>query len=323
MRYESFKNSTGRTPETFHGVHRELVNNAFNQAQKISVRDSVNPREFSDVYPTEDIQKELERVDGLSKKFAQERTPDHELLDKAAFAAEVLVYEQIGLSDWLSAGRMKVYVEKTSELDDVLNKTDIVVTFEDEAGEEEPLALTIDVTIGLKAIGEKIHSIKQEIDARTLARVKYHETPSGERRGLTQTPRVILALEPEELVKLLALWVETLPIAKERLKNHPVQLLFAREIEAQIRAYREYAVRSGDAAFAKKFDRVLTIATEVREEKEKHFGEEETDSSQRMFRMLGTSLRSQLAFVGSQVPEQKQRASREDQERDQIIRGLR
>lgn len=287
--------------EMFHGIHRELVNNAHAKAEKLLDREKVDPKTFTDIYTAEDIQKDLDHTEKLEKKF-EESKKENELLHKVSLATEALFYEQIALSDWLSAPGVKVYVEKTSQVDDFINKTDMVLVFVTKE-DEEPLSITVDVTLGILSLNEKIHSIKQEIDTKTLGHIKYHETLSGEHTSLEGVPRVLLGIEPEELTQLLKLWVQDSEAAKSRLRTHPVQLALVRQIEEQLLAYQKYAQSSHDEATAKKYETLVHIMQRVKKAKEEVHAQEEGENLFRFLGMMRRVLSSQLMFVGSQVPE--------------------
>lgn len=288
--------------ETFHGMHPELLRNVYQKAEAILKREAVDPTSFRDIYSQEEIDDDLQKTKERSVAFAKSRK-ENDALHKASYGTEALILEQIGLSGWLSAEGVKVYVEKTAESDDVFNKTDLVLTFE-MPGLEEPLAITVDVTIGLQALSEKIHSIKQEIDTKTLGQVKYHETIAGEHKPLEQTPRVLIGIDPSELKQLFTLWTSEDKAVRDRLKTHPLQKTIVYEIQEQLLAYQKYAREKGDTKVAENYDGLILILQKVREGKDEQFeGREETDT--RHLDMLRTALRSQLMVIGEKSSDRK------------------
>lgn len=305
MRHESPEAIPQKQPvrqEVFHGTPRELINNAYAKALEIFRREGTDILErFKELYPLEEIQKNLDRCEELARIY-KEKQEQNELLTKASLAAEALMFHQIGLSDWFSAAGVQVYVEKTSQYDDFINKTDMVLTFVTKEG-EEPLSITVDVTIGILSLNEKIHSIKQEIDEKRLSHVKYHETLSGDPASLDCVPRVVLGVAPEELGTLLKLWVQETEVSKNRLKEHPVQLALVRQIEEQLLSYQKYAQMSKDETTAHKYDALIEIIGKVKGEKEKLYADAEDEQFFRFLTMVRSVLRSQLMFPGSRVPE--------------------
>lgn len=284
--------------ETFHGMHPELLQSVYKKAEAILKREAVDPTAFRDIYSQEEIEGDLQKTKERSVIFAKNRK-ENDTLHKASYGTEALILEQIGLSGWLSTQGVKVYVEKTTESDDVFNKTDLVLTFE-VPGLEEPLAITVDVTIGLQALSEKIHSIKQEIDTKTLGQVKYHETIAGEHKPLELTPRVLIGIDPSELKQLFTLWMSEDKVVKDRLKTHPLQKTIVYEIQEQLLAYKKYAQEKGDVEVAKNYDGLILILEKVRQGKDEQFeGKGEMDS--RHLDMLRMALRSQLMVLDKKV----------------------
>ncbi len=222
---------------------RELIENAYDKARTIIDRESVDPNDFKDVYPSHQIEEDLKKVEIFEHRSADETKEDIEgerLVNHMATVAEALVYQEIGLGGWLSVPGMKVFIEKTSRTDDVFNKVDIVVTFvtEDSA---EPFALSIDVTMGVKTLAKKIHGIKQQLDTKHLANIKYHQNHEGEFSSLEDIPHAVLAIDPAELMRLMELWVKNDKESKERLHTHPIQNLFIEEVYLQLTEYIGYA----------------------------------------------------------------------------------
>ncbi len=306
-----FERSPGDSVETQYGSYLErnerVVGQAYEKALTLIAREAVDPRGFDDIYSRDEIENDLKRVAERTATF--ENKDRVSLLDKAAIAAEALMYEQVGKSDWLSGEGVKVYPEKTAPVDDIFNKTDIVLTFEMD-GEEEPLAVTVDVTIGMRSLGEKIHSIKQEIDTQVLTTVKYHETPSGDHVLLKGTPRVIMGMEPKQLLSLLTPWVCGEPTDREYLKKHPAQLALVQQVEAQLEAYEAYARATKKEAVANRFAKALKIARTIRNEKEKVIGSHEEARAVRDTRL---ALKSQL-FI--------QKEPQKDEKKNDALRDI-
>ncbi|GMU74079.1 MAG: hypothetical protein AMXMBFR44_2780 [Candidatus Campbellbacteria bacterium] len=317
-----FERPPSNPAETQYGSYLEknetLIERAHEKAAALIAREAVDPKGFDDVYSSDEIENDLKRVAERTATF--ENKDRSSLMDKAALAAEALMYEQVGKSDWLSGEGVKVYPEKTTDSDDIFNKTDLVLTFE--TGEdEEPLAVTVDVTIGMRTLTEKIHSIKQEIDTQSLTTVKYHETPSGEHVPLEKAPRVILGIEPETLMELLPLWLTGDAQGRERLKTHPVQLDVALAIEMQLKAYEEYARTTGKENTADRFKAASGIITAICRGKVRSSTEPVKRKEGRLLRDLRTALDSQLLNPSSKKVLKE--SSLEERKRLEIIKRLR
>ncbi|MCR4275002.1 MAG: hypothetical protein NUW02_03070 [Candidatus Campbellbacteria bacterium] len=316
MKFGSPEASQPNRQEISFSVHTELIKNAHEKALALIEREAVNPTDHGAVYSSEKIKLEQQEAGEAKKKFNH----DDPLMEQASLAAEAFLYEQIGRHGWISTPDIHVYPEKTADIDDIFNKTDIVLTFETGDG-EKTLAVTVDVTIGTKTLKEKIHSIKQEIDKQSLTTVKYHETPSGKQGPLEKTPRVVLSLEANTLIELLSLWTSSDTDSRERLKKHPIQLDMVQEIEVQLEAYEKYAQETGKKELADRFKQALGVIHTIREEKERQIGKGENRKETRALHDMRIALGSQLSNPSSQKVLRESRA--EQGRRTDILKRLR
>lgn len=264
--------------------------------EKMMRREVADPQEFTDVISPERIQDDLRRVSEIQAKILAEtpkkERPEKLLIEKLATATEALVYRQIAISGWLSSGDVKAYAEKTSVPDDMLRGSDIVLVLEFDAdGSAEPLAISVDLTIGISQIGDKIHGNKQSIDKGELASVRYHTQPDGTHKELTQIPRVAVFVSPESAINLTKLWVQK---EEQRLNKHPIQLAIARQVDLQLAGYEEYARNNNRPDQADTYKRARAMIAVVLSEKEKEFKNAPRDITEDTMRQLRGALTSRL-----------------------------
>lgn len=232
---------------------RPLMINAHDRAMKSFAEDAIHPEEFSDLYGSEVIQRDLATVERLKAKFGAP--------DRAKFAAEILegiIYDQSELSDWLGP---HAHTIKTSEFDDIVNGVDLVVEFDEPAQSRKHLALGVDATFGTTTIEKKFLRIKEEIDSGNLASIKYFRSQTGNFMGrLSKVPRVVTGVDQEHLLELAGVWTQGL---NKELGVHPAQRLILAQIAQQLKTFSAYAERTGQTALVRSYQEAYDIVRAV------------------------------------------------------------
>ncbi len=247
---------------------------ASGRTERILRKEAVDPLEFTDVFLPEEISADMRQTTLKEAGFKVVAGPQL-LMEKLAFAAEGLLYHQIGVADWLSSEGVRTYVEKASKPDDILRGNDLVVEF-DMGGDKEPLALSVDLAVGPDAFRKKIGHIREKIDAGTLTEVRYHIGPDGAHNPLSRTPKVVVGMSPEKAVAVSRLWTSEDKNDTARLKEHPIQVAIVRQIDLQLKAYEQYARAKGKTELAERFARAGAAVGKILKEKESKLKDDPT-----------------------------------------------
>lgn len=196
----------------------------------------LNPENFRDLYGDENVNRDTEYVDRMEKKFRESISFESEQGRKIARALEVIIAEQIELSDWLGPDAVTIV---SSRFDDIVNGVDLVAEFQNkEERKASHMALAVDVTSGDDLSG-KIERIKKEILRGELARVKYFESEFlGLRGELRDIPRVVVGIEQRTMGHLGELWLAN---DTKALAMHEAQKAILQEIRAELGAFAAYA----------------------------------------------------------------------------------
>lgn len=214
----------------------------------------LNPGNFRDLYGDENVNKDTEYVNRMEKKFQESVSPQSAEGRKLAKALEVIIAEQIELSDWFGPDAVTIV---PSRFDDIVNGVDLVTEFQNkEERKASHMALAVDVTSGDDLSG-KIERIKKEILHGELARVKYFESEFlGIRGELKDIPRVVVGIEQRAMGPLGELWLanDTKALAK-----HEVQKAILEEIRAELGAFAAYARQAERLAGPDRHERIKKV----------------------------------------------------------------
>lgn len=204
------------------------------------------PENFSDVYPPEEIKKDLTYVEEKEDKYRkslenktqndlriEEREAENRDRDKAA---EYITIEAIYRGNWLDRQGYEIFVKPTSKFDDYYKGIDLEVAFRKKK-DEDWIYLGIDVTTtqSAKNAKDKINRTKEDIRERGYSYVKYHQPDkkSKEKKGLLQMPRVVIGYyNQEELLNLVRIQQGKIP--GKTLEDSPLQIEFRQEILDQL-----------------------------------------------------------------------------------------
>lgn len=221
-------------------------------------RNSIHPDEFRDLYDPAMIAADMRKVENRKRTW-KENDP----MKAYADALEYLVYRQIKENALFGTDDDVI---KTSEYDDVMNGTDLVVEFgQTEANTVDRLGLAIDVTFGSETLAKKFDLIKEQIGEGELGSIKYFISEKyGIRGQLTKIPRVVIGIEKRRVEEAASL----LRGGKADIfSNHPMIKAFLHEASVQLRTYAQYAEKVGQADAAKVYRRELSIIQSVTNER--------------------------------------------------------
>ncbi|MCF7816000.1 MAG: hypothetical protein K9M10_03880 [Candidatus Pacebacteria bacterium] len=249
MRAESF--ITPEFPRRNPGEHPVIIE-TYIKAREMIKDDAIDPRNFTNLYGSENVERDLAEVESLKKRFKYDET------QKASDVFEALVYEQIELSDWLGPN---VETVRTSEFDDIVNGIDLIAEFNSEDNTSSHLALGVDITFGSGCIEKKFNRIKKEIENDNLATAKYFESHNF-KGSLKQLPRVVIGVEKDTVIALAGLWSRQ---EKQKLATHFVKDVIVQEIEKQLRVFLIYAKSIGSTSAIKSYTKALGIIKSIRE----------------------------------------------------------
>lgn len=217
-------------------------------------RDAIDPSDFIHPYGEQSVMRDLATVERLRTKF--ETTDPHK---KYADVLESILYEHIEQSNWFGESATTI---KTSHYDDIINGIDLIVEFEEASKSLSHLGLAVDITFGTTSMQKKFQTIRSEIEAGTLAEVKYFESERSPHKGLYQKlPRVVIGAEREHVIKLAAMWLD--PKRKKEFSDHPIQKVILTEISTQLQQFKEYAASVNRQELVPIFDRQLGIIRKI------------------------------------------------------------
>lgn len=174
--------------------------------------EKVRCSDFRDLYDPAMIKADLEYVRQKRLEFGEADD-----IRKWATILEVVIHEQIELSEWLGSG---VTTVRASDYDDIRNGIDTIVEFLLEGAQPNYLALAVDVTFSPN-IEDKLERIKQSIREGKLGYVKYFKSERF-RGELRQVPVVVVGTDIVTAKQLGNLWQER---KKGSIGSAPCQLL--------------------------------------------------------------------------------------------------
>lgn len=232
------------------------IKEAYERAEKV-LADSIDPREFSDLY--KDVDRDIEWVNKMDQKFraAARENPELGHFKMLAKAFEAVLYEQAEQSDWFGPDAVTI---RTSRYDDYKNGVDSVVEFEEGESKASHLALAIDVTTS-SHLRDKLWRIRDEINQGHLAEVKYFKSDRLNIRGqMTNIPRVIIGAQKSSVLEVINYWLNR---EQSKLAKHPIQLKILKETEIQLDAFQDYSLRHKQPELAAIYGKAKAIIDDI------------------------------------------------------------
>jgi hypothetical protein len=204
-------------------------------------RQAIKPEDFP-LYSREMIGSDKEEVVALEKQILEEEQPDEREARKMADVLEAVVLELGELGNWFS-DKDNVTTIKTSRYDDLKNGTDIILEFDEAEQGLRTLGLGIDVTYS-ENLTKKIQGLRRKVETGKLSTIRYFYSEKSEFRGeQLGVPGVITGVSNKHAMELASMWIEK---KREKLSDHPAQIILLEEIEAQLVAFCELVKQSGN-----------------------------------------------------------------------------
>jgi hypothetical protein len=204
-------------------------------------RQSISPLDdFRDIYPELEIQADKKNIERIKREHS-EKTKRAEIL-------EAVLAQQIEQSDWFGEN-CRVY--PTTEYDDLVNHTDLVVQLEKANGQVISIGLDVTTATDEDKLREKVSWTTREIERGQLSEIKYSQAEEGEslkHEKLQLASRVIIGTDAEGVTALSEMMHDVIkrePGSKARLGQYYLQIEILEEISKQLNFYINYAVKKG------------------------------------------------------------------------------
>lgn len=208
--------------------------------------------DFEELYSPEEVEADINQVEIIQRGFEiklKRLSPD------AARRTELLK-EKSELFEALCLSRPEWFGEKstmiiTKEKDDLENGVDAVLEHAQD-GEKKHVGLALDITFNTTGglVSDKLQGVEQEVRRGVLGTVKYIETEDG--AGLDHIPRLIVGVDQERVDSILKLWFSSVTdegemkeITEKMIKNNAIQIIFLRQMKAQLWAFKHLAESLG------------------------------------------------------------------------------
>lgn len=222
--------------------------------------------DFADVYPKAEISRDRQVIETLKAKF--EKDLDHlspeeikrvEAGKKMSEALEAIIVEEGETFNWFGKDTLVI---RTTEYDDVVNGVDAVLEFEPSENDSPDervrrLALAIDASMSPEhfSVQRKISRHSEHLTRkRPPLEIKYFNSAADNYKGkLTRVVPVVVGIEGKNTDELIDLFAQltklgnapkqnqtAMSLYKEKIQeaeNHPVQVIFLREIQEQLIYY--------------------------------------------------------------------------------------
>lgn len=173
-----------------------------------------------------------------------------------ATLVEAVLCRQIESADWFGENAKSF---QTTEFDDRFHHTDAVVEWQRKDGSVR-LAIDFTTSVVPNEIAKKESYIEDELKSGTLTTIDYYlsEQEDGTEipQSLTLVPRVILGLSAFR-ANDLAVEAENRAMTNQMMSEHPLQLVFLRQAEAQLGTQLQYLL---DLALRERSDKVVPQA---------------------------------------------------------------
>lgn len=231
----------------------DFIDRAYTKAVDELDEVAVQMGDFKELYPDQ-IESDKAEVDRLNLIFSQkikDTVATHGTIDvvadQRAVILEAIFNEQVELSEWLGEN---TYTIKTTEYDDFVNGTDLVIMLDGE------IPIAIDVTTSSKAIPGKVDKISDGITSGELTTIKYFDDEftgdKGMKKGL---PRFVVGAGPRTIDHLTHLWMGKRS-DKKALEKEPIQLQIIKELIMQADRYASHAFNKGHQSMSDHFIKI-------------------------------------------------------------------
>ena len=245
----------------------DLIDTAFEKADRTLVRDGIKVGEFRERYSEERIKAAETYEAECKKRFTTEDDPIQKQSRQLGRILEALVHENGEKNNWFGE---RAFTTKTADYDDYKHRVDEVVTLREEEGTAR-LALAVDVVSHVN-VEAKFAGIFDEVSAGKLAKVEYfkEETFGDEEPDyigeLQNMPKIIIGVDASTITELAEPWVDG---KNSLLAVHPIQFQLLEEILLQCQAFEKLATNRHHDMVAEKYRQAGTIIARVLEERRK------------------------------------------------------
>lgn len=245
----------------------EVEKKSYAKLQERGLIKRIDPNNFRGLPGYEDtvVDNDLQAIAKKKAYIAQQnlKHPHEVELKKVSDVFETILEEQIEQNEGFGPDASII---RASEYDDLINGIDAVIEFDLEKGTSH-LALGIDITFGIISgtdLQKKFQSIKDDLNAGKLAKVKYFESKHGDSKGeLTELPKVVIGVDRQTVNDLAEAWLTQMvtsselkrsdlgeasrnslltrrEVAKQKLATHFAQILFLKQIKLQLETYSDF-----------------------------------------------------------------------------------
>ncbi len=234
-------------------VNQQVLDSGYAKALKVLSR-PINPVDFKDIY--RDVERDIAFVERMERKFFEEASKEpleKQNRRKIAKIFEAIIFQHAEQSNWF--GDTATTIE-ASRFDDIVNKVDTIVEFEEPESNASHLALAMDVTTA-NSFSEKFEHIKTSIEQGELTKVKYFVSESlgirGEKSGI---PHVVIGVDRKTIFDVIEAWNRG---DNKKLADHPVQIKILGEIKIQLEAFKKCAEKFNKYSIVRTYERTLRI----------------------------------------------------------------
>lgn len=248
----------------------------------------IEPKDFMDIYDKQAIFADLKKVEELKAHFTEitkskpQESEANEYNKILSEIMELIIIEHGELSDWFGPD---AHLVQTSEADDLLNHTDLILVFGED--DKNPIALTIDVTsakdtsvLDAKIVATSQRALARRADQRT---VKYYQSPvDPDTKGAVEAIPVVVGFSQETAKNVIELIHDLFQqktgksvdktntnrtkTIRETMARHSVQMNMLEEISCQLRYYLKN-IDLSRAEYVQKINFLLTKIDEITDKK--------------------------------------------------------
>lgn len=197
---------------------------------------------FHDIYEDSEIEEDKNYVLRMKREFKRDENKESEKSKEIANAIEIIINDQIELSDWLGG---ETYTYQTSEYDDIKNGIDAVLEFisEDEESDQNFLGIAFDITYK-NDVSKKFFRIKKEIEENKKNNIKYFQSENTEYKGsIENIARLVIGLDIKSGEELIELYCKK---ENKKLENHFFQFQLIDELLYQLDVFMRYSEKVGN-----------------------------------------------------------------------------
>ncbi len=225
----------------FENINRplSLIDKNAEKVIKEKREDRILEDSFHDIYEDSEIEEDKNYVLRMKREFKKHENKESEKSKEIANAIEIIINDQIELSDWLGG---ETYTYQTSEYDDIKNGIDAVLEFisEDKENDQSFLGIAFDITYK-NDVSKKFFRIKKEIEENEKNNIKYFQSENTEYKGpIENIARLVIGLDINSGEELIELYCEK---ENKKLENHFFQFQLIDELLYQLDVFIKYSER--------------------------------------------------------------------------------